>query len=224
MNAAAQPLQVYAQPLVGQLDGALRNCLIGSAALGLLALLVVFLAPAPPLREASLDEMPERYAKLILEQPAPVAAPPAKVETVATMEMPEAPPAAAPAVETRPKPAARPQPKQRRPHKNKEQGRGNTAGLKRGDPLAQLPERRCFIESILQRIQESAYPRRVQGRCKQAHQSDNHRRAQRDKAEVPPRKDQDTGRHQAKEETAVEVNPNEKQQRECPEPGLPAQQ
>ena len=114
-TAAVSPLQVYAQPLVGRIEGALRNCLIGAAVLGVVALLIVFLAPAPPVHEVRLEEIPERYAKLILEKPTPVAAPPAPVETVAVMEMPEQPLVAEPTPAlkpvTRPKPQRRADPK-----------------------------------------------------------------------------------------------------------------
>jgi outer membrane biosynthesis protein TonB len=115
-TAAADPRRFYVQPLVGRIDGALRHCLLGAAALGVLVLLAVFLAPAPPLRELTLEAMPERYAKLILEPPKPRVAPPAPTETVAVMEMPEQPPVAAPAPATpaEPAPVVRPKPNPRR--------------------------------------------------------------------------------------------------------------
>ncbi len=109
MSAAVNVLARYEQPLIGRIEGALRNCLLGAGALGVVALLVILLAPAMPEREVSLEEMPERYARLILEKPAPVAAPPtatpaARIELPAVVpDEPEAAPAAA-------KPKALPEP------------------------------------------------------------------------------------------------------------------
>lgn len=107
MSAAANVLARYEQPLIGRIEGALRNCLLGAGALGVVALLVILLAPALPEHQVSLEEMPERYARLILEKPAPVAAPPTATPA-ARIELPAVVPAepeAAPA-----KPKARPEP------------------------------------------------------------------------------------------------------------------
>lgn len=109
MSAAADVLARYEQPLIGRIEGALRNCLIGSGALGVVALLAILLAPALPERQVSLEEMPERYARLILEKPAPVAAPPAakpaaRIELPAVVPDEPAPAPAAAKPETRPEP------------------------------------------------------------------------------------------------------------------------
>ena len=87
MSAAATLLARYEQPLIGRIEGALRNCLLGAGALGVVALLVILLAPELPEHQVSLEEMPERYARLILEKPAPVAAPPTATPS-ARIELP----------------------------------------------------------------------------------------------------------------------------------------
>jgi hypothetical protein len=61
--------QQYQQPLFGWPDPALKNCFIGSASLGVLFLIFVFLAPLPKPKPVSVADVPERLARLILEKP-----------------------------------------------------------------------------------------------------------------------------------------------------------
>lgn len=132
--AAADPRSIYVQPLVGRIDGALRHSLLGAAAVGLLALVAVFLAPVRPVQEASLEEIPERYAKLILDAPKPAAVAPAPNETVAVMEMPEHPPVAAPAPPVaKPKPVAKPVPRRRAEPKPKVAPDQGVAGRRKAE-------------------------------------------------------------------------------------------
>ena len=55
----------YRQPSWGPLDGLFKRCLTGSTILGVLVLAVVFLAPHPPEADKTVDEIPERFAKVI---------------------------------------------------------------------------------------------------------------------------------------------------------------
>ena len=113
MGVAVNNLKVYQQPLIGGIDGALRNCLIAAGALGVFALLMVFLAPPMPVHDLTLDEMPERYARLILEQPEPVTAAPAADKPATRIEIPEAPAAPEPTVAKKVEPKAPPEPVRR---------------------------------------------------------------------------------------------------------------
>jgi len=79
MTTAQLNPKLYQQPLWGTLDRVSRNCLIAAAVLGLLVIITVFVAPVAPPRAITIEEMPERFARLILEKPAP--APVAKVPT-----------------------------------------------------------------------------------------------------------------------------------------------
>jgi len=101
----------YRQPFWGSFDRALKNSFTSAGILGLLLLVAVFVVPKPAEEELSLEKMPERFAKLILEKPkAPTPAPPAP-EQVAKVQTPvvETPPA----VET-PQPKIDPKPRTRR--------------------------------------------------------------------------------------------------------------
>ena len=79
----------YRQPVWGQFDRALKNCFRAAGIFGLLVLVTVFVVPKPIEHMLSLEEVPERFAKLIIEKPkAPVAAPPAP-DQIAQMETPK---------------------------------------------------------------------------------------------------------------------------------------
>jgi hypothetical protein len=79
----------YQQSLWGTLEPRLKRCFIGAGILGLLVLIVVFVAPALPPRLNTLDEMPDRLARLILEKPK---APGGEIaERIAKMEAPPTP-------------------------------------------------------------------------------------------------------------------------------------
>jgi outer membrane biosynthesis protein TonB len=101
----------YQQPLWGPIDRALRNCLIGAGILGLVTLIVVFVTPILPTKPMTVEDVPDRIARLILEKPkAPAIKAPESV-AVAPKAEPHAPPEPA-KVEPKPMPKrAVPQPR-----------------------------------------------------------------------------------------------------------------
>jgi outer membrane biosynthesis protein TonB len=110
-TAHAGVSQQYRQSVWGTIDPALRNCFIAAGILGLVVLIVIFVTPLPLRKPVSIETVPERIARLILEKPRAV--PAAKTPgSVAVMSEPKA--EAAPADEpARPKaekapPRARP--------------------------------------------------------------------------------------------------------------------
>ncbi len=68
-NATSATLQEYQQSMWGRPDPALRNCFTWSTILGVLLLILVFLAPLPKPKPTSVADVPERLARLILEKP-----------------------------------------------------------------------------------------------------------------------------------------------------------
>jgi len=102
-TAQATIAQQYQQPLWGQVDRALRNCFRASAILGLLVLVGVFVAPAPPPQPTTMEDIQDRIARLILE---PKAAAPA-------VKLPQKQVAETPKEEPKPE-VAKPKPKPRR--------------------------------------------------------------------------------------------------------------
>ncbi len=90
----------YRQPLLGRPDPRLRKSMTFSSALGVLVLAVVILAPVQVEEKPTVEDVPERLAKLILEpkKPVPVLPPaPVKIDT---------PPVPEPVVEAPPEPVA----------------------------------------------------------------------------------------------------------------------
>ncbi|MBM4116891.1 hypothetical protein FJ251_03985, partial [bacterium] len=92
---------------IGELDARTRRSFGAAGALGLLMLVALISAPAPQRETPTLEAIPERLARLILEEkpPAPTPAPQAPVALPAP-----AAPRAAPRVTEAPKPAAAPAP------------------------------------------------------------------------------------------------------------------
>lgn len=82
----------YRLPLLGAPDPLLRKALLVSGALGVMWLVLVWLAPAPVEHEATVEDLPERFARLIVDEPKP----PAPVKTApapaAQVEAPQAQP------------------------------------------------------------------------------------------------------------------------------------
>jgi outer membrane biosynthesis protein TonB len=90
MSTARLDLSIYQQPLWGTLDRVSRNCMIISAVFGVLFVTTVLVVPKPAPHEVTIEAMPERFAKLILEKPTP--APVAKApQAKAAAPTPEAP-------------------------------------------------------------------------------------------------------------------------------------
>jgi outer membrane biosynthesis protein TonB len=89
-SAQSAIAQRYQQSIWGGMDRALRNCFIGSAILGVAVLIAVFVVPVPIPEPASVNDIPERIARLILEQGKP-AAPAVRLPEPAVMETPPEP-------------------------------------------------------------------------------------------------------------------------------------
>jgi TonB family protein len=70
------------------MDRTLRNCFRVSAAIGVLVLIAIWVVPAPPPTPTTVDDLPERIARLILEKPKPVAPPSVKAPERITVEQP----------------------------------------------------------------------------------------------------------------------------------------
>jgi len=87
----------YQQPIWGRMDPLLRKCFTVSGILGLLVLILVFVAPTPAPESVSIAEVPDRLARLILEKPKPVA-PSIKLPERVALEQPkvETPPVTQP--------------------------------------------------------------------------------------------------------------------------------
>jgi outer membrane biosynthesis protein TonB len=93
---AAHPVPAaYRQPLFGGVDPELRRALAVASGIGALVLLLVWLAPAPPAPTTEIEALPERFARLILEEkpaaPTPASpAPSSRVEEPVAKPTPEA--------------------------------------------------------------------------------------------------------------------------------------
>ena len=91
--------QRYHEPLWGRMDRALKNCFTAAGIIGVALLIAIFVVPLPPPMPVTVDDVPDRIARLILEKPrpapvieapAPVAQP--KIETPPEMAKPKPPP------------------------------------------------------------------------------------------------------------------------------------
>ena len=69
MAAAHMNLQRYQQPVWGTLDRVSRNCLVAATIIGVIVMLTALIVPRPEPHSMSIEEMPERFAQLILERP-----------------------------------------------------------------------------------------------------------------------------------------------------------
>jgi len=89
--------QEYRLPWMGELDPQFRRFLTGSAALGFLVLLAILIVPRRETAITEVTQVPDRFARLIVEEPKPVAAEVPKPAAGAKAETPEpTPPPAAP--------------------------------------------------------------------------------------------------------------------------------
>jgi protein TonB len=87
--------QEYRLPFMGELDERFRRFLAGSGVFGLLVLLAILITPRREVAITEVTQVPERFAKLIVEEPKPVAAPtptPAAGTTPKAKEAEPAPP------------------------------------------------------------------------------------------------------------------------------------
>jgi len=92
---------------IGELDTRTRRSFTAAGALGLLVIVALIVAPAPVREAPTLEAIPERLARLILEEKPPTPAPAPQAQ--AALPTPAAP-SAAPQVAEAPKPAAAPAP------------------------------------------------------------------------------------------------------------------
>lgn len=107
-RALAMDLAAYRISVWGEPDPRWRRCTAFAAVLGVLTIVAVWVVPRRTVEITNIDQVPERLAKLILEEPAPPkAAPQAAPKPKADVRI-EAPPAPKP-VEA-PEPAAKPKP------------------------------------------------------------------------------------------------------------------
>jgi TonB family protein len=97
-------LEQYRQPVWGRMDRALRNCFTGSAILGVAVLIMVFVVPIPVPEPVSIEDVPDRIARLILKKPAPAAP---SIELARPVPVVEAPKVDAPPQKAKPKPPPR---------------------------------------------------------------------------------------------------------------------
>lgn len=107
----------YRMPLWGGMDRALRNGFKVSGAITAAVLVAILLAPALPKDEKTVNDIPERIARLIIEKPK-VSAPPAP-KPVSLVESPPAPPRTVP----KPPPTRRRTTKPKAPPNQGTQGR-----------------------------------------------------------------------------------------------------
>lgn len=107
---AAITVDAYRRPLIGAMDPLFKRCLIGSSVIGLVALIVMLVTPMRDTSLTSVDQLPQRLAKLIVEKPKPPAPAITKAATIDAPKAPdvvEAPPKA-------PEPIQQVQPRRRR--------------------------------------------------------------------------------------------------------------
>ncbi len=127
MTTNAMDIRVYKQSLWGTLDRVSRNCLLAAGGVGFVVIIAALLAPTPPPRELTIQEMPERFARLILEKPKPAPVVKAPVPS-ATFEAPpqkiaQAAPPKPVAEVVKPKPKPRPERRQAKPEVAPDKGR-----------------------------------------------------------------------------------------------------
>lgn len=102
---------VYRQPLFSIGDGLFRRCLAAASIAGLGFLIAVLLAPVRDMAVTRVEQLPERFARLIIEKPKPKPAAAAPETQMAQQAEPEA---AAPEPAPAPEPQPQPQPRARR--------------------------------------------------------------------------------------------------------------
>lgn len=149
---AAHPVPTnYRQPLVGALDPRFQKALTIASGLGVVFLLVVLIAPDPEPTATTVEELPERFARLIVEEakpPAPVAQGPKQQVEVEAPPVEAAPEVEKPkATETPPPKTERRAPRQEKPKVAQDRG---TAG--RAKAKAEVTER---LETVTASVDET---------------------------------------------------------------------
>ncbi len=105
---ATMTQSIYRQPLFSGGDDLFRRCLTGASIAGAIFLIVVLLVPARQPTILHVEQLPERFARLIIEKPQPHPAPAAPETRAAKAEAPEA---AKPEAQPAPRPAVTPRPR-----------------------------------------------------------------------------------------------------------------
>ena len=90
MTTARISISQYQQPMWGRMDRTLRNCFVASAILGAAVLIAVFVAPVLPPKPTTMEDLPDRIARLILEKPKP--APSIRVPERVSLDTPKVEP------------------------------------------------------------------------------------------------------------------------------------
>lgn len=146
MTARAPLEDLYRLPLWGAPDPRFRKCLRISAGLGLLVLLVALLTPRRAVEITDVEEVPERFAKLILEEPKAPAAPPRVVVPTAPEVVMETKPESVP----KPKPVPKDVGQRRQTPTPVPQDRGQVGREKAQQEVAsQLTEVKESLSSVL---------------------------------------------------------------------------
>jgi hypothetical protein len=104
----------YRMPMFRMPSGLWARCLTGSSLLGLAVLVIVALSPVNPFEAKSVEEVPERLAKLIVKKPESPAPPVARAVEVVQPDEPQQIVEPAPEKKSEPKPEVRPKQKTRR--------------------------------------------------------------------------------------------------------------
>ncbi len=116
----------YRQPVLGQIDPRFRKCLSWSATAGVLFLAIVLITPNREMEVASIEAVPERLARLILQKPEPV------VQSQTTPEVKAiAPPAET--VNPDPEPVADARPESAKPAGGRKTAKQETEPTPRGE-------------------------------------------------------------------------------------------
>ena len=150
MAARSSSLDAYRLPILGRPDPLLRRCLQIAGAIGLAVLLAALLAPKKTAEITDLEEVPERFAKLILEEPKAPPAPP----RIASPTAPK------PEEIVKPKVIAQPLPKnvgeRRQPKKVVPQDRGQAGrDLAQAQVSSQLTEVTQSLDTVLDDLSTS---------------------------------------------------------------------
>ena len=104
-HALAANVAAYRVSFWGEPDPRWQRCLQIAAGLGALTLLTVYAVPQRAVEITNVDQVSDRLAKLILEEPAPLVAPPAPAAPEVVMEKPPEIVKPEPKVDSKPEPA-----------------------------------------------------------------------------------------------------------------------
>jgi TonB family protein len=144
MARAMTAANVYRLPLLGAPDPDLRRGLKVAGVVGLVVLAAAYLVPKRTAEISSVDEVPDRFAKLILEEPRKDAPP--------AVKLPEPPKVAMEKPKEAPKPQPVPKPKEatrRRDTPKLAENRGDAGRERAKEEVAQLQEVTKNLDDVL---------------------------------------------------------------------------